>query len=80
MLEGITEEGCDPVPELLVIPPPPPRNLLPDPESLISAPEKPDRPSSVDLNEYTHSPHLEDNGKATIVTQKSCETTPEQPP
>ncbi|KAG8003423.1 FYN-binding protein 1 [Nibea albiflora] len=77
VLERITEEGSDPVPELLVIPPPPPRKLVP---VLESSAEKPDRPSSVDLSEYTHSPQLRDDGKATIVTQKPCETTPDRPP
>ncbi|TKS74908.1 FYN-binding protein [Collichthys lucidus] len=61
VLEGIAEEGCDPVPELLLVPPPLPKKLLPVPESLGPSPEKPDRPSSVDLSEYTYSPHLGDN-------------------
>ncbi|TMS19903.1 hypothetical protein E3U43_006396 [Larimichthys crocea] len=61
VLEGIAEEGCDPVPELLLVPPPQPKKLLPVPESLGPSPEKPDRPSSVDLSEYTYSPHLGDN-------------------
>ncbi|XP_034085684.1 FYN-binding protein 1 isoform X2 [Gymnodraco acuticeps] len=59
-LEGITEEGSDPVPELLVVPPPPPKRLLPDPESLGVAPEKPHRPPSVNLREFIPPPPLEE--------------------
>ncbi|KAF3835073.1 hypothetical protein F7725_027631 [Dissostichus mawsoni] len=59
-LEGITEEGSDPVPELLVVPPPPPKRLLPDPESLGVAPEKPHRPPSVNLSEFIPPPPLEE--------------------
>ncbi|XP_074523763.1 uncharacterized protein LOC141788681 [Halichoeres trimaculatus] len=57
---GITEEGSDPIPELLVVPPPPPRKILPDPESLGLAPEKPDRPASVDLSRFIPPPPVED--------------------
>uniref|UniRef100_UPI0037E95F5B FYN-binding protein 1 isoform X2 n=1 Tax=Semicossyphus pulcher TaxID=241346 RepID=UPI0037E95F5B len=60
VLEGITEEGSDPVPELLVVPPPPPKRVLPDSESLGPAPEKPDRPPSVNLNEFIPPPLVED--------------------
>lgn len=63
VLEGITEEGSEPVPELLVVPPPPPRKVLQDPESLVSAPEKPDRPLSV-----ISLPPEEFNGEAIIFT------------
>ncbi|KAI4829248.1 hypothetical protein KUCAC02_023304, partial [Chaenocephalus aceratus] len=59
-LEGITEEGSDPVPELLVVPPPPPKRLRPDPESLGVAPEKPHRPPSVNLREFIPPPPLEE--------------------
>ncbi|KAK1897549.1 FYN-binding protein 1 [Dissostichus eleginoides] len=59
-LEGITEEESDPVPELLVVPPPPPKRLLPDPESLGVAPEKPQRPPSVNLSEFIPPPPLEE--------------------
>ncbi|XP_070688259.1 FYN-binding protein 1 [Pempheris klunzingeri] len=55
-LEGVTEEGSDPIPELLVVPPPPPRMVLPDPESLGPAPEKPERPPSVDLSDFVPLP------------------------
>lgn len=68
VLEGITEEGSDPVPEMLVVPPPPPRKVLSDPESLGPAPEKPDRPPFVNLSEFIPPPPLEDNGVAIIVT------------
>ncbi|KAM7011997.1 uncharacterized protein LKV04_022461 [Tautogolabrus adspersus] len=60
MTEGITEEGIDPTPELLVVPPPPPRKVLPDPKSLGPAPEKPDRPSSVNLSQFIPPPPMED--------------------
>ncbi|KAJ4943288.1 hypothetical protein JOQ06_005792 [Pogonophryne albipinna] len=59
-LEGITEEGSEPVPELLVVPPPPPKRLLPDPESLGVAPEKPHRPPSVNLRQFIPPPPLEE--------------------
>ncbi|XP_033937725.1 uncharacterized protein [Pseudochaenichthys georgianus] len=59
-LEGITDEGSDPVPELLVVPPPPPKRLRPDPESLGVAPEKPHRPPSVNLWEFIPPPPLEE--------------------
>lgn len=61
VLEGITEEGSDPIPELLVVPPPPPKRALPDPESLGPAPDKPDRPPSVNLSEFIPPPPLEDS-------------------
>lgn len=66
VLEGVTEEGSDPIPEMLVVPPPPPRKVLPDPESLGSAPEKPERPPSVSLSEFI--PPVEDNGVTSIMT------------
>lgn len=78
-LEGITEDGSDPVPELLVVPPPPPRKVLPVPESLGPAPEKPERPPSVNLNEFSLLPPVEYNGVATIVTLTLCETKLKQP-
>lgn len=59
--EGISEEGSNPIPELLVVPPPPPRKVLPDPESLGPAPEKPDRPPSVNLSGFNPPPPLEDS-------------------
>lgn len=67
VLEGITEEGSDPTPEVLVVPPPPPKKPLPDPEALGPAPEKPDRPPSVNLNQFIPPP-LEDSGAPTIAT------------
>ncbi|XP_008291342.1 FYN-binding protein-like [Stegastes partitus] len=59
VLEGITEEGSDPIPELLVVPPPPPRKLLPDIDSLGPSPEKPDTPPTVTLSDYI--PPVEEN-------------------
>ncbi|XP_069378459.1 FYN-binding protein 1 isoform X2 [Paralichthys olivaceus] len=61
VLEGLSEEGSDAVPELFVLHPPPPRKVLPDPESLGPAPEKPDRPPYVNLNEFIPPPPVEDN-------------------
>ncbi|XP_076009221.1 uncharacterized protein LOC143002762 [Genypterus blacodes] len=52
VLEGIAEEGSDPTPELLVVPPPPPRKSIPMPEALGPAPQKPARPSSVNLSTF----------------------------
>lgn len=66
-LEGITEERPDP--GMLVVPPPPPKKPLPDPESLGAAPEKPDRPPSVDLSQFVPPP-LEVNGVAAIVVPR----------
>ncbi|XP_065812101.1 FYN-binding protein 1 isoform X2 [Labrus bergylta] len=60
VIEGITEEGIDPIPELLVVPVPPPKKVLPDPESLGPAPEKPDRPPSVNLSRFIPPPPMED--------------------
>ncbi|KAM4629330.1 uncharacterized protein ACJ7VT_001673 [Polymixia lowei] len=60
MLEGITEEGSDVIPELLDVPPPPPRKSLPDPQSLGPTPVKPARPPSADQTAYLPPP-LEDN-------------------
>lgn len=56
LLEGITEEGSEAVPELLVVPPPPTkvlsnRSSLP----LGPPPEKPERPTSVNLSHF-HAP------------------------
>ncbi|XP_042271466.1 titin [Thunnus maccoyii] len=59
--EGTTEEGSEVVPELLVVPPPPPRRIIPDPESVDPAPETPDRPPSVTLNDFIPPPPLQDN-------------------
>lgn len=61
VLEGVTEEGSNPVPELLVVPPPPPKKVIPDPKSLGPAPKKPDRPPFVNLNDFIPPPPLEDN-------------------
>lgn len=66
ILEGITEEGHDAIPELLVVPPPP-RKFLPDVESLGPVPEKPDRPPYVDLSEFIPPPPVENNGVASTV-------------
>ncbi|XP_063747957.1 FYN-binding protein 1 isoform X2 [Eleginops maclovinus] len=60
VLEGITEEGSDPIPELLVVPPPPPKRPLPDVESLGVSPEKPHRPPSVNLIQSIPPPPLEE--------------------
>lgn len=66
VLEGIAEEGSDAVPELLVVPPPPPRKALPDTESLGPAPEKPERPPSVNLSEFIHPPPLQFSKSGTM--------------
>lgn len=70
VLAGIIEEGgSDPTPELLVVPPPLPRKVLPDRASLGPPPMKPDRPPSVNLSEFTaHAPSVEENGALTAVT------------
>ncbi|XP_068569072.1 FYN-binding protein 1-like [Cebidichthys violaceus] len=60
VLEGITEEGPDPIPELLVVPPPL-KKVLPDPESLGPTPEKPGRPHSVNLSQFIPPPPVRDN-------------------
>ncbi|XP_060887787.1 FYN-binding protein 1 isoform X2 [Labrus mixtus] len=57
---SLTEDGIDPIPELLVVPPPPQKKVLPDPESLGPAPEKPDRPPSVNLSQFIPPPPIED--------------------
>ncbi|XP_017284278.1 nascent polypeptide-associated complex subunit alpha, muscle-specific form isoform X2 [Kryptolebias marmoratus] len=58
--EHINEEGSDGVPELLVVPPPPLSQALPEDMSLYSSPAKPDRPPSVSLsqNEFIPPPPL----------------------
>ncbi|XP_053286216.1 FYN-binding protein 1 [Pleuronectes platessa] len=61
VLEGVSEKGSDGVPELFVVPPPPSRKVLPDPESLGPAPEKPGRPPYVQLSEFIPLPPLDDN-------------------
>uniref|UniRef100_A0A3Q2CDF3 Helically-extended SH3 domain-containing protein n=1 Tax=Cyprinodon variegatus TaxID=28743 RepID=A0A3Q2CDF3_CYPVA len=53
VLHNLTEIGSNTPIELLVVPPPPPRRVLPDPETLGPAPQKPDRPPSVNLSEFT---------------------------
>ncbi|CAJ1060115.1 FYN-binding protein 1-like [Xyrichtys novacula] len=60
VLEGITEEGTDPTPEVVVAPPLPPKKSLPDPLALGPAPQKPDRPSSVNLTPFMPPPPIED--------------------
>lgn len=77
VLEGIAEEGSDAIPELMVVPPPPPRKPLPHPESLGPAPEKPSRPPSLSLT--TSRPSTpEDSGEVITLkrTQKMCEFQP----
>lgn len=63
MLEGIAEEGGDFTPKLLEVPPPRPKKPLPKRETLGPPPEKPTRPSTVDLIPYLLPP-LEENGAA----------------
>ncbi|KAM4739376.1 uncharacterized protein FYW61_003857 isoform 2-T2 [Anableps anableps] len=58
VLQNLTEEGSNIPLELLVVAPPPHRQVLPDPETLGSAPEKPKRPPSVNLNEFIPPPPL----------------------
>ncbi|KAG7513816.1 FYN-binding 2 isoform X1 [Solea senegalensis] len=60
VLNSITEEGSDLVPEMLAVPPPPPKKVLPDPKTLGPAPEKPDRPPFVNLSNFIPPP-VEDN-------------------
>lgn len=60
-LDDINQGGPEAIPEMLVPPPPPPRMFLPDPDSLGAAPEKPERPPSVDLSHFLP-PRLDDNG------------------
>ncbi|XP_076582465.1 uncharacterized protein LOC143318244 isoform X2 [Chaetodon auriga] len=61
VLEGIAEERPDPIPELLVLPPPPPRKVHTDPQPLNPAPEKPHRPLSVNPSDFIPPPLLENN-------------------
>ena len=68
VLEGINEEGSDAVPELLTIPPPPPRKVLPDPEALGPAPETPARPPSLNPSEFIPPPPVDDNGVNMLKT------------
>ncbi|KAL7397365.1 hypothetical protein ABVT39_020807 [Epinephelus coioides] len=60
VLEGISEEGSNPISELLVVPPPPPKKILQNTGSLDPTPEEPGRPPSVSLNEFIPPP-LEGN-------------------
>jgi len=61
VLEGITEEGIEAVPELLNVPPPPPRKAQPE-LPLDPAPETPDIPPSDDLSGFIPpTPFLEGN-------------------
>ncbi|XP_035031804.1 FYN-binding protein 1 isoform X2 [Hippoglossus stenolepis] len=75
VLEGVSEEGSDVVPELFVVPPPPPRKVLPDPESLGPAPEKPDRPPYVHLSELIPLPPAEDNDVSATLEFSETDTT-----
>ncbi|XP_036834214.1 FYN-binding protein 1 isoform X2 [Oncorhynchus mykiss] len=53
MLEGIAEKGArDLLPDLFVVPPPPPRKCLPEASTRGSPPEKPPQLPSVDLTAY----------------------------
>nr|XP_046156629.1 nascent polypeptide-associated complex subunit alpha, muscle-specific form-like isoform X2 [Oncorhynchus gorbuscha] len=53
MLEGIAEKGArDLLPDLFVVPPPPPRKHLPEASTRGSPPEKPPQLPSVDLTAY----------------------------
>ncbi|CAL8307068.1 unnamed protein product [Lota lota] len=54
--QGMPEEGPDVMPELMVVPPPPPRRVLPDPQVLGPPPLKPTRPPSVNLTPYLPPP------------------------
>lgn len=56
LLEDITDEGSNAIPELLVVAPPPPKKLLPDLDLEAPASEKPDRPSSINLGELIPPP------------------------
>ncbi|KAM6921170.1 uncharacterized protein FYW49_006958 [Xenentodon cancila] len=58
VLEPTSEEGMDPVPELLVVPPPPPRQAQLEFECTPDAPEQPDRLLSGDLREFYPPPPL----------------------
>ncbi|XP_036970800.1 FYN-binding protein 1 isoform X2 [Acanthopagrus latus] len=77
VLAGIIEEGgSDPTPELLVVPPPLPRKVLPDRASLGPPPMKPDRPPSVNLSEFTaHAPSVEENGILAPLDFSETDTT-----
>ncbi|XP_029005215.1 proline-rich protein 36 [Betta splendens] len=54
-LDGIAEEGPEPVPELLVVPPPS-KKVLPDRSCLGPPPAKPERPHSVNLSQFSAPP------------------------
>ncbi|XP_028443404.1 proline-rich protein 36 [Perca flavescens] len=61
VLKGVTDEGSEALPELLVVPPPLPKKVLPSPPSLGPAPEKPVRHPSVSPGAFIPPPPLEDN-------------------
>ncbi|XP_056233722.1 uncharacterized protein LOC130170470 [Seriola aureovittata] len=59
VLGGISEEGSDVLPEVLVVPRPPPKKVFPDRKSLGPPPPKPTRPLSVNLSDFSP-PAVED--------------------
>ncbi|XP_068448894.1 FYN-binding protein 1 [Clinocottus analis] len=75
-LEGIAEERSGAIPELMVVAPPPPKRVLPDPESLGPTPEKPSRPLSVQMGHFIPpTPPVVDDG--IIAPLKLSEDLPE---
>ncbi|XP_068175628.1 FYN-binding protein 1 isoform X2 [Antennarius striatus] len=83
-LEVTSEEGSEPVPELLVIPPPPPRKVLPAiPVSAVLPPVKAESDPSVSLREFIPSSlvdneilapsELSDAG-TTDIPEKDCQS------
>lgn len=65
-MEDVTNGDLNAIPELLEVPPPPPKNLLPDPGPESPTLEKPNRRSSIELGQYIHP--SDDDGEAAGVT------------
>ncbi|KAJ0065338.1 hypothetical protein NL108_007070 [Boleophthalmus pectinirostris] len=72
VLEGIEEEEIPEQPEMR--PPPPPRKLLPENETLPVAPPKPARPPTMDLSAFIPPPPLEDSAVAIPAPVEFSET------